>query len=209
MSINLKKGEKIDLKKSNPGLSSLLVGLGWDPVSQKGGGFLSGLLNGGKIDIDCDASIFMLNDRGQMNDAKGLIYFGNLQSSCKSVIHTGDNLTGDGAGDDEQILVNLDKVPADVSKLLFVVNIYDCVKRKQHFGMIKNAYIRVVDRKTNKEIAKYNLSDDYSGKTALIVGTIYKHNNTWKFSAIGEGTSDTGLRDIMNNLARMECAYGI
>ena len=209
MSINLKKGEKIDLKKSNPGLSSLLVGLGWDPVSQKGGGFLSGLLNGGKIDIDCDASIFMLNDRGQMNDAKGLIYFGNLQSSCKSVIHTGDNLTGDGAGDDEQILVNLDKVPADVSKLLFVVNIYDCVKRKQHFGMIKNAYIRVVDRKTNKEIAKYNLSDDYSGKTALIVGTIYKNNNTWKFSAIGEGTSDTGLRDIMNNLARMECAYGI
>ena len=172
MSISLKKGEKIDLKKSNPGLNSLLVGLGWDPVSQKGGGFLSSLFGGGAPDIDCDASVFMLNERGQMNSNKDLIYFGNLKSSCKSVIHTGDNLTGDGDGDDEQILVDLSKVPSNVHKLLFVVNIYDCVKRRQHFGMIKNAFIRVVDRDTNKEIAKYNLTDDYSDKTALIVGTI-------------------------------------
>ena len=209
MSISLKKGEKIDLKKSNPGLNSLLVGLGWDPVSQKGGGFLSSLFGGGAPEIDCDASVFMLNERGQMNSNKDLIYFGNLKSSCKSVIHTGDNLTGDGDGDDEQILVDLSKVPSNVHKLLFVVNIYDCVKRRQHFGMIKNAFIRVVDRDTNKEIAKYNLTDDYSDKTALIVGTIYRYKDTWKFSAIGEGTRDTSLRDIRENLARSECAYGV
>ena len=208
MSISLKKGDKIDLKKSNPGLSSLLVGLGWDPVSQKGSGFLSALFGGGS-EVDCDASVFMLNEKGQMDSSKDLIYFGNLKSNCKSVIHTGDNLTGDGAGDDEQILINLNKVPSNVQKLLFVVNIYDCVRRKQHFGMIKNAFIRVVDRDTNKEIVKYNLTDNYSNKTALIVGTIYRSKDTWKFSAIGEGTTDTSLTDIRENLARVECAYGV
>lgn len=207
MSISLNKGEKIDLKKSNPGLSSLLVGLGWDPVSQKGG-FLGGLFGGGS-EVDCDASVFMLNEKGQMNSSKDLIYFGNLKSNCKSVVHTGDNLTGDGAGDDEQILVNLNKIPSNVHKLLFVVNIYDCIRRKQHFGMIKNAFIRVVDRDTNKEIVKYNLTDNYSNKTALIVGTIYRYKDTWKFSAIGEGTTDTSLTDIRENLARVECAYGV
>lgn len=207
MSISLKKGEKIDLKKSNPGLSSLLVGLGWDPVSQKGG-FLGALFGGGS-EVDCDASVFMLNEKGQMNSSKDLIYFGNLKSNCKSVVHTGDNLTGDGAGDDEQILVNLNKIPSNVHKLLFVVNIYDCVRRKQHFGMIKNAFIRVVDKDTNKEIIKYNLTDNYSNKTALIVGTIYRYKDTWKFSAIGEGTTDKSLTDIRENLARVECAYGV
>lgn len=209
MSISLKKGEKIDLRKSNPGLSSLLVGLGWDPVSQKSGGFLGSLLGGSGPDVDCDASVFMLDEKGQIKSNNDLIYFGNLKSRCKSVIHTGDNLTGDGDGDDEQILVNLNKVPANVKKLLFVVNIYDCVKRRQHFGMIKNAFIRVVDKDTNKEAVRYNLTDDYSGKTALIVGTIYRYNDTWKFSAIGQGTNDTGLKDIMQNLARTECAYGV
>lgn len=209
MSINLQKGQKIDLKKSNPGLSSISVGLGWDPVAQSGGGFFKAIFGGGNSDIDCDASVFMLNEKGQMSSSKDLVYFGNLRSACKSVIHTGDNLTGDGDGDDEQILVNLDKVPSNVHKLLFVVNIYNCVARKQHFGMIKNAYIRVVDQTNGKEVAKYNLTDDYSGKTSLIVGTIYRHANTWKFSAIGEGSNDTSLKDIMTNLARIECAYGV
>lgn len=208
MSINLQKGQKIDLRKSNPGLSSISVGLGWDPVAKSGGGFLKAIL-GGNSNIDCDASVFMLNEEGQMSNSKDLIYFGNLKSTCKSVIHTGDNLTGDGDGDDEQILVNLDKVPANIHKLLFVVNIYNCVSRKQHFGMIKNAYIRVVDQANRKEIAKYNLTDDYSGKTSLIVGTIYRHNGTWKFSAIGQGSNDTGLNDIMQNLDKIECAYGV
>lgn len=203
MAINLKKGQKIDLKKSNPGLSAIRVGLGWDPVEQ-GGGFLKALFGSGQADIDCDASVFLLNEDSTPVD---LIYFGNLRTKNDSIIHTGDNLTGEGAGDDEVILVDLDKIPAQVDKLLFVVNIYDCVRRKQNFGMIKNAYIRMADAKTNSEIARYNLSDDYSGKTALIVGLIYRYDKTWKFSAIGEGTNDTGLNDMKRNLERK--AYGV
>ncbi|AVD35202.1 TerD family protein [Clostridioides difficile] len=209
MSINLSKGDKIDLKKSNPGLSNILVGLGWDPVQQSGGGFFKSLFGGGQADIDCDASVFMLNQEGKLSGIKDLIYFGNLKSACKSVLHTGDNLTGEGAGDDEQILVNLDKVPSNIHKLLFVVNIYNCVDRKQHFGMIENAYIRVEDQGNKKEIAKYNLSDNYSEKTTLIVGAIYRKDGSWQFKAIGEGTKDAGLKEVMQNLDRIECAYGI
>lgn len=209
MSINLSKGDKIDLKKSNPGLSNILVGLGWDPVQQSGGGFFKSLFSGGQADIDCDASVFMLNQEGKLSGIKDLIYFGNLKSACKSVLHTGDNLTGEGAGDDEQILVNLDKVPSNIHKLLFVVNIYNCVDRKQHFGMIENAYIRVEDQSNKKEIAKYNLSDNYSEKTTLIVGAIYRKDGSWQFKAIGEGTKDAGLKEVMQNLDRIECAYGI
>ena len=209
MSINLSKGDKIDLKKSNPGLSNILVGLGWDPVQQYGGGFFKSLFGGGQADIDCDASVFMLNQEGKLSGIKNLIYFGNLKSACKSVLHTGDNLTGEGTGDDEQILVNLDKVPSNIHKLLFVVNIYNCVDRKQHFGMIENAYIRVEDQGNKKEIAKYNLSDNYSEKTTLIVGAIYRKDGSWQFKAIGEGTKDAGLKEVMQNLDRIECAYGI
>ncbi|ENY8584246.1 TerD family protein [Clostridioides difficile] len=209
MSINLSKGDKIDLKKSNPGLSNILVGLGWDPVQQSGGGFFKSLFGGGQADIDCDASVFMLNQEGKLSGIKDLIYFGNLKSACKSVLHTGDNLTGEGTGDDEQILVNLDKVPSNIHKLLFVVNIYNCVDRKQHFGMIENAYIRVEDQGNKKEIAKYNLSDNYSEKTTLIVGAIYRKDGSWQFKAIGEGTKDAGLKEVIQNLDRIECAYGI
>lgn len=209
MSINLSKGDKIDLKKSNPGLSNILVGLGWDPVQQSGGGFFKSLFGGGQADIDCDASVFMLNQEGKLSGIKDLIYFGNLKSACKSVLHTGNNLTGEGTGDDEQILVNLDKVPSNIHKLLFVVNIYNCVDRKQHFGMIENAYIRVEDQGNKKEIAKYNLSDNYSEKTTLIVGAIYRKDGSWQFKAIGEGTKDAGLKEVMQNLDRIECAYGI
>lgn len=209
MSINLSKGDKIDLKKSNPGLSNILVGLGWDPVQQSGGGFFKSLFGGGQADIDCDASVFMLNQEGKLSGIKDLIYFGNLKSACKSVLHTGDNLTGEGTGDDEQILVNLDKVPSNIHKLLFVVNIYNCVDRKQHFGMIENAYIRVEDQGNKKEIAKYNLSDNYSEKTTLIVGAIYRKDGSWQFKAIGEGKKDAGLKEVMQNLDRIECAYGI
>ncbi|HBG5346685.1 TPA: TerD family protein [Clostridioides difficile] len=209
MSINLSKGDKIDLKKSNPGLSNILVGLGWDPVQQSGGSFFKSLFGGGQADIDCDASVFMLNQEGKLSGIKDLIYFGNLKSACKSVLHTGDNLTGEGAGDDEQILVDLDKVPSNIHKLLFVVNIYNCVDRKQHFGMIENAYIRVEDQSNKKEIAKYNLSDNYSEKTTLIVGAICRKDGSWQFKAIGEGTKDAGLKEVMQNLDRIECAYGI
>ena len=133
MSINLKKGQKIDLRKSNPGLSAVRVGLGWDPVEQGGGGFLKSLFGSGKADIDCDASVFLLNGDSKPID---LIYFGNLRTRNDSIIHTGDNLTGEGEGDDEVILVDLDRIDPNVDKLLFVVNIYDCVIRGQDFGMI-------------------------------------------------------------------------
>lgn len=206
MAINLQKGQKIDLRKSNPGLSSITVGLGWDPIKSSGGFFKS--LMGGQQNVDCDASVFMLNSQGKLESNNDLIYFGNLKSASNAVVHTGDNITGDGDGDDEQVLVNLDKVPAHIDKLLFVVNIYNCVARKQHFGMIQNAFIRVVDNSTKKEVVRYNLSDDYSSKTALIVGTIYRQGNTWQFSAVGEGTSDTCLKDVVANLAEIECAYG-
>ena len=203
MSINLKKGQKIDLRKSNPGLSTIRVGLGWDPIEQ-GGGFLKSLFGSGNTDIDCDESVFLLNEDSKPID---LVYFGNLRTKNDSIIHTGDNLTGEGAGDDEVILVDFDKIPSQVNKLLFVVNIYDCVRRNQHFGMIKNAYIRMTDAKNNSEIARYNLSDDYRGRTALLVGLIYRYEGTWKFSAIGEGTNDTGLNDMKKNLERR--AYGV
>lgn len=198
MAITLEKGQRIDLTKGKAGLTNILVGLGWDPVSQ-GGGFLGKLFGGGGgADIDCDASVLMLkNDKFTEN--KDLIYFGNLKSKCGSVEHTGDNLTGEGDGDDEQVLVNLNKVPGNVNKLVFVVNIYDALRRNQHFGMIQNAYIRIVDRSNNQELVKYNLKDEYAGKTSLIVGELYRHENDWKFAAVGNGTNDAKLADITRN----------
>ncbi|MEW4193722.1 TerD family protein [Bacillus altitudinis] len=198
MAITLEKGQRIDLTKGKAGLTNILVGLGWDPVSQ-GGGFLGKLFGGGGgADIDCDASVLMLkNDKFVEN--KDLIYFGNLKSRCGSVEHTGDNLTGEGDGDDEQVLVNLSKVPGNVNKLVFVVNIYDALRRNQHFGMIQNAYIRIVDRSNNQELVKYNLKDEYAGKTSLIVGELYRHENEWKFAAVGNGTNDAKLADITRN----------
>jgi len=198
LAITLEKGQRIDLTKGKAGLTNILVGLGWDPVSQ-GGGFLGKLFGGGGgADIDCDASVLMLkNDKFVEN--KDLIYFGNLKSKCGSVEHTGDNLTGEGDGDDEQILVNLSKVPGNVNKLVFVVNIYDALRRNQHFGMIQNAYIRIVDRSNNQELVKYNLKDEYAGKTSLIVGELYRHENEWKFAAVGNGTNDAKLADITRN----------
>jgi len=199
MSVNLIKGQKINLSKDNNGLSEILVGLGWDEAGKKSSGILGGLFGGSKQDtIDCDASVLMLDNNGKLASKKDLIYFGNLRSQNSSVMHKGDNLTGEGEGDDEQILVDLKKVPSNISRLVFVVNIYNCVKRKQDFGMIKNAFIRVVNMSGNIELLKYNLSDNYLGKTALITGEIYRHESEWKFKAIGEGTNDTALSGIVN-----------
>jgi len=195
MSINLVKGQKIDLTKNNSSLKKLLVGLGWDPVKQERKGLFG--FGASAPDVDVDASVIMLrNDKLVGKD--DVIFFGNLRSRCGGVIHTGDNLTGDGDGDDEQILVDLSKIPQDVNKLIFVTNIYDCVKRKQSFGMIQNAFIRIADNNTNNNIAKFNLTEDYNGKTALVVGELYRYNGEWKFNAIGEGTQDTGLGEMIN-----------
>ncbi|QXM07166.1 TerD family protein [Crassaminicella indica] len=199
MAINLQKGQRIDLTKSNPGLSKIIVGLGWDPAQQtSGGGFLSSLFGGGNTpNIDCDASVLMLDANGKLTRKQDLIYFGNLRSTCGSVIHSGDNLTGEGEGDDEQIFVTLNMIPQNIHRLVFVVNIYDCIRRKQDFGLIQNAFIRIVNGADMKELIRYNLSDDYAGKTTLIVGEIYRYNGEWKFAAIGEGTNDTSLSEIV------------
>lgn len=197
MSISLQKGQRIDLTKDT-GLTNALVGLGWDPIEQKQGGILSSLFGGGGggASMDCDASVIML-ENDKFKSKKDLIYFGNLHSACKSVQHTGDNLTGEGDGDDEQVLVDLKKVPSNINKLVFVVNIYDCVRRKQHFGLVRNAYIRVVNKNDGKELVRFNLTDDYAGKTCLVVAEIYRDGDEWKFAAIGNGTNDANLSQIV------------
>ncbi|TGE34405.1 TerD family protein [Desulfosporosinus sp. Sb-LF] len=197
--INLQKGQKIDLTKGNPGLAKIMVGLGWDEVSKpKSGGILGGLFGGGApAAIDCDASAILLDERGKLTSKDRLVYFGNLKSADKSVKHSGDNLTGAGDGDDEQIQVDLSNVPSAIQKIVFVVNIYDCVKRKQDFGLIANAFIRVVNPVNGQEFCKYNLAESYSGKTSLVVAEVYRHNNEWKFAAIGEGTNDASLSELI------------
>ncbi|WP_394141113.1 TerD family protein [Cytobacillus oceanisediminis] len=201
MAINLQKGQRVDLTKGNPGLSKIMVGLGWDPVQNRGGGGLLGSLfgGGGGANIDCDASVIMLGENGKLRNNSDVIYFGNLRSGDGSVQHTGDNLTGDGDGDDEQVMIDLSRVPAHIHKMVFVVNIYDSVKRKQHFGMIQNAFIRVVNSSNKQEMIHYNLTDDYSGKTSLIVGEIYRHGSDWKFAAVGTGTASPGLSDVVRS----------
>jgi stress response protein SCP2 len=202
MAINLQKGQRIDLTKGNPGLSKILVGLGWDPVQSSGGGGLFGSLFGGgssNANVDCDASVIMLGANDKLQNNKDVIYFGNLRSYDGSVQHSGDNLTGDGDGDDEQISIDLSRVPANIQKLVFVVNIYDCIKRKQHFGMIRNAFIRVVNPNTNQELLHYNLTDNYSGLTCLVTGEIYRHGNEWKFAAIGSGTNAASLSEVVRS----------
>lgn len=196
--INLQKGQKIDLTKGNPGLSNIMVGLGWDEAAKsKTGGFLSGLLSAKPAEIDCDASAILLDVQAKLTSKDRLVYFGNLQSSDKSVKHSGDNLTGSGEGDDEQIHVELSNVPSNVQKIVFVVNIYDCVKRKQDFGLIANAFIRVVNSVNKQEFCRFNLTESYVGKTSLVVAELYRHNNEWKFAAIGEGTNDASLSELV------------
>ena len=194
MAVNLQKGQKINLKKSDGSkLSKIMVGLGWDAAESKGG-FLSSIF-GSSNNIDCDASVFLCKD-GKLQSNDDVVYFGNLQHNSGAVKHMGDNLTGEGEGDDEQIFVNLDKIPPQYDKLVFVVNIYKAVDRKQHFGMIKNAFIRIVDSESNTELCRYNLSDNYDGMLAMVTGEVYKKNGEWKFNAIGNGTKDAGLGEL-------------
>ncbi len=192
MSISLQKGQKVSLTKDNAGLANVLVGLGWDEVEQKRGFF-----SPKPQAIDCDASALLLQS-GRLMGKEDIVYFGNLRHPSGTVQHMGDNLTGAGDGDDEQILVDLSKIPEKYDKIVFVVNIYQAIQRNQHFGMIQNAFIRLVDGKTNAEMCKYNLSDNYSGMTGMIFGEIYRYNGEWKFNAIGQGTNDPGLSELAN-----------
>ena len=196
MGVNLQKGQKVNLKKSDgQALSRIRIGLGWDPVEQKKGGLFGSIFGSSAPDIDCDASVIVCKG-GRLSGKKDVVYFGNLKHPSGAIVHTGDNLTGEGEGDDEQILVDLTAVPADYDKLVFVVNIYDCESRKQDFGMIANAFIRICDERTGEEFCRYNLSESYAGMTAMIFGEIYRYNGEWKFNAIGQGTKDKGLNEL-------------
>ena len=185
MPINLSKGQKVDLTKGNPGLKNIMVGLGWDVNA-----FDSG------VDFDLDAAAFMLGADGKCPTDKEFVFYGNLAHPSESVKHMGDNLTGEGEGDDEQIVIDLDRVPSEYDKIVIVVTIYQAQQRKQHFGLIENAFIRLVDGKNDQEILKYNLTEDYSGMTAMIFGEIYRYNGEWKFGAIGQGTRDGGIGEM-------------
>lgn len=197
MAVNLVKGQKIDLTKGNAGLNQIMVGLGWDPVTASQG-LLKGLFGGAPKSVDCDASVIMLGANNNLQNTKDIVYFGNLTHDSRSVRHMGDNLTGDGTGDDEQIFIELKSIPNYIERLIFVVNIYDCLARKQDFGMIKNAYIRIIDMNSKNELARFNLTENYSGSTALEVGEVYRHNGEWKFAALGNGTHDASLKDMIS-----------
>lgn len=191
MSISLKKGQKVSLTKEKAGLSKVIIGLGWDEVQQSRGFFAPK-----PKPVDCDASAIILKD-GKLEQISDVVYFGNLRHMSGTVQHMGDNLTGEGAGDDEQVLVDLEKLPSQYDRIVMVVNIYQAMQRNQHFGMIRNAFIRIVDQKTGVELCRYNLTDDYSGRTAMIFGEIYRHDGEWKFNAVGQGTNDAGLKEMI------------
>jgi len=208
MSVNLQKGQKVDLTKGNAGLKRVMVGLGWDEAPASGKGFLGSLLGGqNKQDIDCDASAILCGAGGKIQNGplmngknlhQDVVFFGNLEHQSRCVKHYGDNLTGAGAGDDEQIMVNLTDMPQNYEKIVFVVNIYQSEQRKQHFGMIKNSFIRLVDADTNQELIRYNLSENYDNMTAMIFGEIYRYQGEWKFNAIGQATTDGNIVQIAN-----------
>ena len=192
MSVNLQKGQKVDLTKGNAGLKTLVVGLGWDEAPKK-----FSLFGKRDDDIDCDASALLISEStGKLAGPVDVVYYGQLMHRSGAIRHCGDNLTGAGDGDDEQIIVELNKVPAEFNKIVFVVTIYQAVERKQNFGLIRNAFIRIVDADKGTELCKYNLSENYDGKTAMIFGEVYKYNGEWKFGAIGEPTNDNGIAEI-------------
>ena len=176
MAISLKKGQKVDLTKTNPGLKNLLIGLGWDTNKYDGGS-----------DFDLDAAAFLLGGDGKVKSDADFVFYNNLKHTSGGVEHLGDNLTGAGEGDDEEIKVYLDKVPAEVEKIDFTVTIYDAETRKQNFGQVSNAFIRVVDVDSNTELIRYDLGEDFSVETAVIVGELYRNAGEWKFNAIGSG----------------------
>ncbi len=194
MSVSLKKGQKVDLRKDNGDtLRNVMIGLGWDQ-KEEGGSFFSRLF-AVKQDIDCDASAFVCTN-GKIAENSDVVYFNNLKHKSGSIQHMGDNLTGAGDGDDEQIAIKLSEVPQSYDKIVFVVTIYQAGERNQHFGLIRNAFIRIVDRDTNKEMCRFDLTEDYSGSTAMIFGEVYRKDGGWKFNAIGQGTQDHSVSAV-------------
>jgi tellurium resistance protein TerD len=181
--VSLNKGGNVSLTKEAPNLTAVIVGLGWDARTTTGS------------DFDLDASALLANAEGKVSKDQNFVFFNNLKSPDGSVEHTGDNLTGEGEGDDEVIKVNLAGVPADVEKIVFPVSIYEAESRQQSFGQVRNAFIRVVNQADNNELARYDLSEDASTETAMVFGELYRHGAEWKFRAIGQGYA-SGLRGI-------------
>ena len=175
MAVSLQKGGNVSLTKEAPGLTNVIAGLGWDTRQTDGAAF------------DLDASVFMLGEDGKVLSDAAFIFFNNKKSPDGSVEHMGDNRSGEGEGDDEQVKLNLATMAADVKKIVFSVTIYDADTRKQNFGQVSNAYIRLVNEADNKEIARYDLSEDASVETAMLFGEVYRHNAEWKFKAVGQG----------------------
>ena len=189
MGVSLSKGGNVSLSKTDPSLVRVRIGLGWDTRSTDG------------QDFDLDGSAFLLTDSGRVRSDNDFIFYNNLRSLDGSVLHTGDNRTGEGDGDDESLIVELNNVPMDVTKVAFIVTIHDAVVRRQSFGQVSNAFMRIVNEDTNVEVARYDLTEDASTETAMIFGELYRHNGEWKFRAVGQGYA--------GGLGAMCAQYGI
>jgi tellurium resistance protein TerD len=189
MSISLSKGGNVSLSKTDPNLKNVIVGLGWDARPTDG------------ADFDLDASAFMVKDDGKVRSDSDFIFYNQMKSACGSIEHTGDNRTGAGDGDDEAVIVLFDKVPVDIQRVVFCVTIHDAEMRKQNFGQVNHAYVRIVNKDSNNEVARYDLSEDASIETAMIFGEIYRHSGEWKFKAVGQGYA--------GGLAALAKQYGV
>ena len=187
MAITLSKGQKVSLTKGNPGLKHIVVGLGWDTNKYDGG-----------FDFDLDSAAFLLDENGKVNADTDFVFYNNLKHSSGAVEHLGDNLTGEGDGDDEQVKVDLSLVPQNISKIAFTVTIHEALERRKNFGQVSNSYVRVIDEDTNQELLNYELGEDFSIETAIVVCEIYRHNGEWKFNALGSGF-EGGLEALCKN----------
>ena len=190
MTVNLQKGQKVSLTKGNPGLSKVVVGLGWDVNAYDTGG-----------DFDLDTAAFLLTDSGRVSTSDDFVFYGNLKHPSGCAEHLGDNLTGAGSGDDEQIKLNLSLIPEKYTKIAFTVTIYDAEIRNQNFGQVNNAFIRIFDENTGEELLRYDLGEDFSIETAIVFGELYRNNGEWKFNAIGSG--------YQGGLAALCANYGV
>ncbi|WP_420595098.1 TerD family protein [Deinococcus sp.] len=186
MPITLAKGGNLSLSKEDPNLTKAILGLGWDVRSTDG------------QDFDLDASAFLLNASGKVRADSDFIFYNQMKSTDGSVEHTGDNRTGEGEGDDEQIKIDLSRVPAEVQTVSFTVTIHDAETRRQSFGQVRNAFIRLVNEQSNNEIVRFDLGEDFSTETAVIFAEIYRNNNEWKFRAVGQGFAG-GLGALARN----------
>lgn len=187
MGITLAKGQKVDLTKGNPGLKHVLIGLGWDTNKYDGG-----------FDFDLDTAAFLVGENGKVTNDLDFVFYNNTNHTSGAVKHLGDNRTGAGDGDDEQIQVDLSLIPSNINKVAFTVTIHEAQERRQNFGQVINSYIRVVDVDKNEELINFELGEDFSIETAVVVAEIYRHNGEWKFNALGSGF-EGGLASLCNN----------